>query len=307
MALRTAQYLGDGARELPVSPPTSPGEEGAKPRTPRYCAAAEKQVVEGLAAGLAEARLKGAPVGLLVGLAKRLSTAKQRAGAGRSAVSSMRAMELEEAAPPAGEMRLMRHAEAEALLNRELRMCESALCEVRWVKSYGDDALRESEALHAERQAGRREMAASTIQEFWRRHAAPPPASSRQPMRYTPAAERLDAEAASCIQAAWRRTRRRAYFGHELRMLRQLADLRDAAPPSAQTTYWPSALKLCVCRRPSGCRTGRVQRADAPLCVAYVGLRRRDLPTRWSRMRSSLWSRTSGNRTSRASTRASTL
>jgi hypothetical protein len=220
----------------------------ARVRTARYCdPRQERETVEELSDGLCEARLKGAPVGLLLNLAKQLSTAKQRAHAGQSAVASIRAMptmELEEEGATGGEMPLMRHAEADAILNRELRICEDVIEEMRWVKGYGDAVLRESEALHARRHAAwRRDCAASTIQEFWRRHTAPPLVSGEQALHYTPAAEYLDAEAASRIQAAWRGLRHRTLLSNELRVLQQLA---DPLPPTVQEIYWPSALKLCV-------------------------------------------------------------
>lgn len=203
--------------------------------------------MEELSNGLCEARLKGAPAGLLLNLAKQLSTAKQRARAGQSALASIRAMpamELEENLAPSGEMPVMRHAEADAVLNQELRICEDVLEEMRWVKGYGDAILRESEALHARRHAAlRRDCAASTIQQFWRRHTAPPLVSSEQALPYTPAAEYLDAEAASRIQAAWRGLRRRTLLSRELSVLQQLA---DPVPLTAPEIYWPSALKLYV-------------------------------------------------------------
>ena len=89
----------------------------------------------------------------------------------------------------------------------------------------------------------RREVAASTIQECWRRHTAPPLVSREQALHFSPAVEYLDAEAASRIQAAWRGVRGRKRVYRELRVLEQLA---EPIPPSAQAMLWPSALKLCV-------------------------------------------------------------
>ena len=111
---------------------------------------------------------------------------------------------------------------------------------------FGDTVLRESEALHAERRtAHRREIAASAIQESWRRHVTPPLVSSEQSLHYTPAEEYLKAEqqAASRIQAVWRGGRSRQRLARELDVLEQLA---EPSPRNAETIYWPSALKLCV-------------------------------------------------------------
>ena len=96
-----------------------------------------------MADSLSEARQQGASVGLLLELAKNLSIARQRTKAGQRAVSAIRTMELEptgggkeldddaDGAEESG-LPLMRPAEADALLNRELRLCESALSEVRY-------------------------------------------------------------------------------------------------------------------------------------------------------------------------------
>ena len=141
------------ADPLPVSPPTSPGdadEFGSQKHSTRTQSrtrartsesVANREAIDEMADSLSEARQQGAPVGLLLELAKNLSVARQRTKAGQHAVSAIRTMELE---PTGGGneldsggteesgLPLMRPAEADALLNRELRLCESALSEVRY-------------------------------------------------------------------------------------------------------------------------------------------------------------------------------
>lgn len=141
------------ADPLPVSPPTSPGdadEFGSQKHSTRTQSrtrartsesVANREAIDEMADSLSEARQQGAPVGLLLELAKNLSVARQRTKAGQHAVSAIRTMELEptgggtELDDDAGGaeesgLPLMRPAEADALLNRELRLCESALSEV---------------------------------------------------------------------------------------------------------------------------------------------------------------------------------
>ena len=156
-----------GGRELPVSPPTSPGfddDEKAKavsrghrhrsvppgrpltrarvcPRQARTPAASAGSArcddLDEISGAIEEARRRNAPVGILLALAKKLSVARQRASSGKPkpAAAKMRTMQLEmEALPPSSDAgdeaagwRSPRSIQRE--LDRELRFCSEAIAE----------------------------------------------------------------------------------------------------------------------------------------------------------------------------------
>lgn len=257
MANATLAYHLEHPEDLPVSPPASPGDEGdgekrptTKARTPQTVTAADTRVaIANLCASLDEARTADAPVGILLQLAKNLSSARQRAKVGQTATSEMRAMELEAVDLPADagtagdEAETVSLAAWERTLNREARFCDEALAEACWVREFGDSVISESEQLAVRRAAYAHESAALFIQDAWRNFKAPPLVDTFHELDYTPAKVYLAAEAASRIQSVARGRKLRLDLAAELGLLEQLATL---SPRTDKTIYWPSCLKLFV-------------------------------------------------------------
>ena len=183
--------------DLPVSPPASPGDDanlGQKKRpiarTQTVTAGANALTILELNASLDEARTAEAPVGILLQLAKNLSSARQRAKVGQTAASEMRPMDLklEAVADAAADgPTIVRLASWERTLNREGRLCDEALAEARWVREFGDSVISESERLDlARRAAYARESAALSIQDAYRNFKQPL-VDSYHELDYTPA------------------------------------------------------------------------------------------------------------------------